>query len=69
MPPLGRKDDFCRDYSSSSFHRLKKAGSKNCMNIFPPSAVLHLANLADCIDQEYAKGLLEGVEEFRVIGE
>ena len=51
MPAPGKKDDFCKDYSNSSFHRLKKAGSKNYLNIFPPSAVLHLANLADCMDE------------------
>lgn len=34
-----------KDYSQSPLHRFKKPGSKNYLNIYPPSATLHLSNI------------------------
>lgn len=34
-----------KDYGSSPLHRFKKPGSKNYLNIYAPSATLHLSNI------------------------
>jgi len=53
------KDDFLpenlhltKDFSNSPLHRYKKAGSKNCGNIFKPGSTLHLSNISDGVTQE-----------------
>ncbi|XP_046336430.1 polypyrimidine tract-binding protein 1-like isoform X3 [Haliotis rufescens] len=46
MPKEGQPDaGLTKDYVNSPLHRFKRPGSKNCQNIFPPSAVLHLSNI------------------------
>ena len=42
-----------KDYSQSPLHRFKKPGSKNYMNIYPPSATLHLSNIPPNITEEF----------------
>ncbi|KAK6034884.1 hypothetical protein COOONC_27612 [Cooperia oncophora] len=41
-----------RDYSHSTLHRFKKPGSKNYMNIYPPSCTLHLSNIPPNISEQ-----------------
>ncbi len=54
MPKEGQPDaGLTKDYSQSSLHRFKKPGSKNYMNIYPPSATLHLSNIPPNINEEY----------------
>ncbi|VDD97936.1 unnamed protein product, partial [Enterobius vermicularis] len=48
-----------RDYSQSPLHRFKKPGSKNYMNIYPPSATLHLSNIPPNITEEYLTNAFE----------
>lgn len=46
LPKEGQPDaGLTRDYSHSPLHRFKKPGSKNYMNIYPPSSTLHLSNI------------------------
>ncbi|PAV62446.1 hypothetical protein WR25_08577 [Diploscapter pachys] len=46
MPKEGQPDaGLTRDYAHSPLHRFKKPGSKNYMNIYPPSSTLHLSNI------------------------
>lgn len=42
-----------RDYTNSPLHRFKKPGSKNYMNIYPPSSTLHLSNIPPNITKEF----------------
>ncbi|CAK9297829.1 unnamed protein product [Gordionus sp. m RMFG-2023] len=35
------------DFTDSPYHRFRNAGSKNCRNIYPPSATLHVSNIPD----------------------
>ncbi|MFH4978711.1 hypothetical protein AB6A40_005420 [Gnathostoma spinigerum] len=37
----------------SPLHRFKKPGSKNYMNIYPPSATLHLSNIPPHITEDF----------------
>lgn len=51
---LGQPDaGLTRDYSQSPLHRFKKPGSKNYLNIYPPSATLHLSNIPPNITDEF----------------
>lgn len=53
MPKEGQPDaGLTRDYVNSPLHRFKRPGSKNCQNIFPPSAVLHLSNIPPNVTEE-----------------
>ncbi|KAJ7399781.1 hypothetical protein BTVI_110168 [Pitangus sulphuratus] len=46
LPREGQEDKgLTKDYSNSPLHRFKNPGSRNCQNIFPPSATLHLSNI------------------------
>uniref|UniRef100_A0A0N5AB93 RRM domain-containing protein n=1 Tax=Syphacia muris TaxID=451379 RepID=A0A0N5AB93_9BILA len=60
MPKEGQPDaGLTKDYSQSPLHRFKKPGSKNYMNIYPPSATLHLSNIPPNITEEYLTGAFE----------
>ncbi|CAI4230876.1 unnamed protein product [Auanema sp. JU1783] len=53
MPKEGQPDaGLTRDYSHSPLHRFKKPGSKNYMNIYPPSATLHLSNIPPNVSEQ-----------------
>jgi polypyrimidine tract-binding protein 1 len=61
MPKEGQPDaGLTRDYTNSPLHRFKKPGSKNYMNIYPPSSTLHLSNIPPNITEEF---LLEAFQE------
>jgi len=54
MPKEGQPQDagLTKDFVNSPLHRFKRPGSKNCQNIFPPSAVLHLSNIPPIVGEE-----------------
>ena len=53
LPKEGQPDaGLTKDYSNSSLHRYKKAGSKNYSNICPPSATLHLSNIPASVEED-----------------
>ncbi|XP_063712623.1 polypyrimidine tract-binding protein 1-like isoform X2 [Symsagittifera roscoffensis] len=53
LPKEGQQDaGLTKDYSNSPLHRFRKQGSKNFQNIFPPSATLHLSNIAPGVTEE-----------------
>lgn len=53
MPKDGQPDaGLTKDFTTSQLHRFKRPGSKNCQNIFPPSAVLHLSNIPPTVTEE-----------------
>lgn len=50
---VGQPDSgLTRDYTNSPLHRFKKPGSKNYMNIYPPSSTLHLSNIPPNVTEE-----------------
>lgn len=49
---MSENSGLTKDFSNSPLHRYKKAGSKNCGNIFKPSATLHLSNIADGVTED-----------------
>nr|XP_034314205.1 polypyrimidine tract-binding protein 1 isoform X18 [Crassostrea gigas] len=54
MPKEGQPDaGLTKDFTNSPLHRFKRPGSKNCQNIFPPSAVLHLSNIPPNIEEDF----------------
>lgn len=54
MPKEGQPDaGLTKDFTNSPLHRFKRPGSKNCQNIFPPSAVLHLSNIPPAISEDF----------------
>ncbi|GIX77498.1 polypyrimidine tract-binding protein 1 [Caerostris extrusa] len=56
MPKEGQPDaGLTKDYSSSPLHRFKKPGSKNYLNIYAPSATLHLSNIPPSVTEEQIK--------------
>ncbi|XP_076462710.1 polypyrimidine tract-binding protein 2-like isoform X3 [Babylonia areolata] len=56
MPKEGQPDaGLTKDFVNSPLHRFKRPGSKNCQNIFPPSAVLHLSNIPPNITEDQLK--------------
>ncbi|KAK6033475.1 hnRNP-L/PTB/hephaestus splicing factor family protein [Ostertagia ostertagi] len=53
LPKEGQPDaGLTGDYSHSTLHRFKKPGSKNYMNIYPPSCTLHLSNIPPNISEQ-----------------
>jgi len=53
MPKEGQPDaGLTKDFTNSQLHRFKRPGSKNCQNIYPPSAVLHLSNIPPAVSEE-----------------
>ncbi|KRZ13465.1 Polypyrimidine tract-binding protein 1, partial [Trichinella zimbabwensis] len=46
-----------KDYSSSMLHRFKTPGSKNYMNIYPPSSSLHLSNIPFSVSGEFIENV------------
>lgn len=53
LPKEGQPDaGLTRDYSHSPLHRFKKPGSKNYMNIYPPSCTLHLSNIPPNVSEQ-----------------
>lgn len=72
MPSSEKKAALCKDYTNSTFHRYKIAGSKNCQNMFPPSCVLHLSNLSDNMNEQFFINLFAeqaSLVAFKYIGE
>ncbi|KAH7720861.1 polypyrimidine tract-binding protein 1 [Aphelenchoides avenae] len=70
MPKEGQPDaGLTRDYTNSSLHRFKKPGSKNYMNIYPPSSTLHLSNIPPSTTEEFLMSSFEekgfSVKEFK----
>eukprot|EP00741_Cyanophora_paradoxa_P024078 tig00021726_g23253.t1 len=61
LPKPGQPDyehqHLTKDFSSSTLHRFKQPGSKNYSNICPPSAGLHVSNIATGATEEEIKGL------------
>ncbi|XP_054706444.1 polypyrimidine tract-binding protein 1-like isoform X2 [Uloborus diversus] len=56
MPKDGQPDaGLTKDYCNSPLHRFKKPGSKNYLNIYPPSATLHLSNIPPSVTEEQIK--------------
>lgn len=49
----GEETPFMGDYTTSPEHRYKFSGSKNHLNIVPPSKVLHLSNLCEDKDEDF----------------
>ncbi|KAK6621693.1 Polypyrimidine tract-binding protein 1 [Polyplax serrata] len=53
MPKDGQPDaGLTKDYVNSTLHRFKKPGSKNYLNIYPPSSTLHLSNIPPTVSEE-----------------
>ncbi|XP_070563746.1 polypyrimidine tract-binding protein 1-like isoform X3 [Ptychodera flava] len=53
LPKEGQPDaGLTKDFTSSPLHRFKKPGSKNFMNIYPPSATLHLSNIPPNVTEQ-----------------
>ncbi|KFV61662.1 Polypyrimidine tract-binding protein 1, partial [Dryobates pubescens] len=73
LPRTDQEDrGLTKDYGNSPLHRFKKPGSKNFQNIFPPSATLHLSNIAPSITEEDLKilfssngGVVKGFKFFQ----
>lgn len=61
MPRGDQKDaeeDLTKDYSKSPIHRFSRhRGSRNLKNVYPPSQVLHLSNIADGTTEEELRTL------------
>lgn len=49
----GEETQYMGDFANSPEHRYKFSGSKNHMNIVPPSKVLHLSNLCDDKEDDF----------------
>lgn len=54
MPRDGNQSDagLTKDYTNSPLHRFKIPGSRNYLNIYPPSNTLHISNIPATIDEE-----------------
>lgn len=62
MPKEGQPDaGLTKDYTSSTLHRFKKPGSKNYQNIYPPSATLHISNIAPPGEEADVKAAFKSV--------
>lgn len=59
MLKKGEETQYMGDYTASTEHRYKFAGSKNHSNIAQPSKVLHLSNLCDDKDEMYYRDLFK----------
>ncbi|XP_071511301.1 polypyrimidine tract-binding protein 1-like, partial [Diadema antillarum] len=56
LPKEGQPDaGLTKDFSTSPLHRFKKPGSKNFLNIYPPSSTLHLSNIPPTVDEDTLK--------------
>uniref|UniRef100_A0A914PWG3 RRM domain-containing protein n=1 Tax=Panagrolaimus davidi TaxID=227884 RepID=A0A914PWG3_9BILA len=67
MPKEGQPDaGLTRDYTNSTLHRFKKPGSKNYMNIYPPSNTLHLSNIPPNTSEEFLKKAFED-KKFNIV--
>uniref|UniRef100_A0AC35FXF4 RRM domain-containing protein n=1 Tax=Panagrolaimus sp. PS1159 TaxID=55785 RepID=A0AC35FXF4_9BILA len=67
MPKEGQPDaGLTRDYTNSSLHRFKKPGSKNYMNIYPPSNTLHLSNIPPNTSEDFLKKAFED-KKFNIV--
>ncbi|KAL3076461.1 hypothetical protein niasHT_039950 [Heterodera trifolii] len=65
MPKEGQPDaGLTKEFTNSSLHRFKKPGSKNYMNIYPPSSTLHLSNIPNGVNEE---AMLEIFKDFKVV--
>ncbi|XP_066298118.1 polypyrimidine tract-binding protein 2-like isoform X6 [Branchiostoma lanceolatum] len=53
LPKEGQPDaGLTKDFTASPLHRFKKPGSKNFLNIYPPSDTLHLSNIPASTTEE-----------------
>ena len=50
-------DKLYREYIDSKLHRFKRAQSRNHVNIYEPSKVLHIAGLVDDVSEEDVEAL------------
>jgi len=69
--PAGQSG-LTKDYTNSPLHRYKKAGSKNCSNIFKPGPTLHLSNIGEGVGQDdliAAFGDYGTVQQFKFFNE
>jgi polypyrimidine tract-binding protein 1 len=67
MPKDGQPDaGLTRDYTNSTLHRFKKPGSKNYMNIYPPSNTLHLSNIPPNISEDFLRKAFED-KKFNIV--
>lgn len=58
IPKEGQEDaGLTKDYTGSPLHRFRNPNSKNFMNIFPPSATLHLFNIPANASEDDIKDL------------
>ncbi|VDP91467.1 unnamed protein product [Echinostoma caproni] len=67
LPREDSDNGLTKDYSTSLLHRFRKPNSKNYMNIYPPSHVLHLSNIPPTISEEDIR-LLFAAKGFEVTG-
>lgn len=53
MPRDGQQSDagLTKDFTNSPLHRFKIPGSRNYLNIYPPSNTLHISNIPATIDE------------------
>lgn len=53
MPREGNQSDagLTKDFTNSPLHRFKIPGSRNYLNIYPPSNTLHISNIPATIDE------------------
>jgi len=54
-----QETQYMGNYLNSPEHRYKFNGSKNHLNIVPPSKVIHLSNLCDDKDEDFYKALFK----------
>ncbi|RWS16415.1 polypyrimidine tract-binding protein 1-like protein [Dinothrombium tinctorium] len=68
LPKEGQPDSgLTKDYTNSALHRFKKPGSKNYLNIYPPSSTLHLSNIPPSVDEEQIKEAFRSVAGVNVL--
>lgn len=53
MPREGNQSDagLTKDFTNSPLHRFKIPGSRNYLNIYPPSNTLHISNIPPTVDE------------------
>ncbi|RWS28025.1 polypyrimidine tract binding protein-like protein [Leptotrombidium deliense] len=68
LPKEGQPDSgLTKDYTNSSLHRFKKPGSKNYLNIYPPSSTLHLSNIPPSVDEQMIRDAFESIGGIQVL--
>ncbi|TGZ61450.1 hypothetical protein CRM22_008000 [Opisthorchis felineus] len=67
LPREEPENGLTKDYSTSLLHRFRKPNSKNFLNIYPPSQILHLSNIPPTIAEEDIR-LLFAAKGFDVSG-